>query len=77
MGDPPFDHGFDEEPYPGWQRFEVAEKRPYYKTPVPRTVIRSAAMLKEFLAKENEAGRMVEVDISKFSFKRRQPEAGF
>ena len=63
--------GGTEEPYPGWQRYEVAGQRPYYKTPVPRTVIRSAAMLKEFLDKEKKVDRMRDVDVSKFSFKRR------
>ena len=65
------DQGLTEEPYPGWQRYEVVGQRPYYKTPVPRTVIRSAAILKDFLKKEQEVGRMREIEISSFSFKRR------
>ena len=68
----PSDHDVvTEEPYPGWQRHEVVGQRPYYKTPVPRTVIRSAAMLKEFLKKEQVVGRMIEIEVSRFSFKRR------
>ena len=60
-----------EEPYPGWLRFEVEGQKPFYKTPFPRTVIRSAAMLRDFLEKENAAGRMLDVQSSQFSFKRR------
>ena len=60
-----------EEPLPGWLRYEIPGKAPFYKSPFPRTVIRTAAMLKEFLRKEHLAGRMKGVDGSEFSFKRR------
>ena len=60
-----------EEPLPGWLRVEKEGQKPCYKSPFPRTVIRSAAMLKEFLAKEQAAHRMIGIDVSKFSFKRR------
>ena len=68
--DPPKEP-FVEEPYPGWLRIEKDGQRPFYKTPFPRTVLRSAAMLKDFLGKEKAAGRMKEVDEKQFSFKRR------
>ena len=60
-----------EEPFPGWLRCEVPGKTPFYKTPFPRTVLRSAAMLKEFLKKEHSAGRSMEITGNEFSFKRR------
>ena len=60
-----------EEPFPGWLRVEVEGKKPFYKSPFPRTVIRSAAMLKGFLAKEQAAGRMIGIDDSQFTFKRK------
>ena len=60
-----------EEPLPGWLRCEVPGKTPFYKSPFPRTVIRSAAMLGDFLRKEHAAGRCVEVTGTEFSFKRR------
>ena len=60
-----------EEPLPGWQRFELEGQKPWFKTPAPRTVIRDARKLKSFLDKEHQYGRMLEVDGSEFSFKRR------
>ena len=60
-----------EEPYTGWQRWEVKGSTPYYKSPFPRTVISSMSKLKIFLAKENNVGRCGDVELSKFSFKRR------
>lgn len=60
-----------EEPYCGWQRWEVKGNTPYYKSPFPRTTISSMAKLKIFLTKEKDVGRCTDVDISKFSFKRR------
>ena len=60
-----------EEPYPGWLRVEVEGQKPFYKSPFPRTVLRSAAMLRDFLEKENAAGRMLNVQSSQFSFKRK------
>ena len=59
------------EPYPGWQRWEIKGNTPFYKSPFPRTTITSMAKLKIFLAKEKDVGRYSEVEISKFSFKRR------
>ena len=61
----------EEEPYPGWLRVEPQGQRPFYKTPFPRTVIRSAAMLKEYLRKQNAHEKMMEVDAEMFTFKRR------
>ena len=60
-----------EEPLPGWLKVEVEGQKPFYKTPFPRKIIRSAAMLQEYLAKEHLAGRNVSVDTTKFSFKRK------
>ena len=60
-----------EEPYPGWQRFEVEGQTPWYKTPIPRTVLRSKKKLLDFLSKEHKLNRMLDVDIELFSFKRR------
>ena len=60
-----------EEPLPGWLRFEVEGSKPYFKTPVPRTIIRNARMLEDYLKKEHEKGRLQEVSGSEFSFKRR------
>ena len=60
-----------EEPAAGWLRFEVEGEKPWYKTPVPRTVIRDASKLQDFLEKEHGFGRMIDVDVTMFSFKRR------
>ena len=60
-----------EEPSPGWLRYEVEGDKPWFKTPIPRTVIRDATKLRDFLAKEHGQGRMLEIDGSGFSFKRR------
>ena len=60
-----------EEPVPGWQRFELEGQKPWFKTPAPRTVIRDAKKLQSFLEKEHQHGRMLDVDGSQFSFKRR------
>ena len=71
--DAPKEHVSDE-PFPGWLKVEVEGQKPFYKTPFPRTIIRSGAMLKEYLAREQLAGRMDDVEIDKFSFKRKQAE---
>ena len=60
-----------EEPLPGWLRYEREGEKPWYKTPIPRKIIRSAKMLREFVDKEKKAGRMAEIDLSGFTFKRR------
>ena len=60
-----------EEPYPGWLRIEREGDKPYYKSPFPRTVLRNASMLKNYLSKEQNAGRMQDVEVEKFSFKRK------
>ena len=60
-----------EEPLPGWLRYEVEGEKPWFKTPVPRTVIRDAIKLQDFLEKEHSHGRMLQVDGEEFSFKRR------
>ena len=60
-----------EEPLPGWLRYESEGGKPWFKTPVPRTVIRDSSKLQSFLEKEHRQGRMLEIDGSKFSFKRR------
>ena len=60
-----------EEPFPGWLRVEVEGRKPTYRSPFPRTTITSAAKLREFLEKEQSGGRMLELDMSQFSFKRR------
>ena len=68
--DAPKEHVSDE-PFPGWLKVEVEGQKPFYRTPFPRTIIRSSAMLKEYLAKEQLAGRMSGLEIDKFSFKRK------
>ena len=60
-----------EEPAAGWLRYERPGEKPWYKSPVPRTVIRNAKILKDFLAKERSQQRCLEIDESLFSFKRR------
>ena len=60
-----------EEPLPGWLRFETEGEKPWFKTPVPRTVIRDASNLQSFLEKEHRLGRMLDIEGSEFSFKRR------
>ena len=60
-----------EEPFSGWLRVELQGQKPYYKSPFPRTVLRSGAILRDFLAKEKAAGRMMDIEESKFSFKRK------
>ena len=61
-----------DEPFPGWLKVEVEGQKPFYKTPFPRTIIRSGAMLKEYIAREQLAGRMDgSIEIDKFSFKRK------
>ena len=49
----------------------ILEHYPWFKSPVPRTVIRTSTMLKEYLDKEHKKNRMLDVDGSEFSFKRR------
>ena len=60
-----------EEPLPGWQRLELEGARPFYKSPVPRTIITSTAKLKNFLEKEHAVGRLLDAEVGLFSFKRR------
>ena len=60
-----------EEPLPGWLRFEIEGQKPWFKTPVPRTVIRDATKLQDYLEKEHAKGRMCGVNGEEFSFKRR------
>ena len=60
-----------EEPAPDWWRYEVEGSTPWYKTPVPRTVLKSSRKVALFLEKEHSKGRMKDVDVSQFSFKRR------
>ena len=60
-----------EEPKPGWIRYEIVGQPPWFKTPVPRKIIRNAKKLKEFLEQEHRMGRMLDVEVSDFSFKRR------
>jgi len=60
-----------EEPCSGWLRIEVEGEKPYYKTPVPRTVIRDKAKLNSYLDKEHAKNRMLDIQDDKFSFKRR------
>ena len=68
--DPPEDH-MTEEPFPGWIRIEREGEKPFYKSPFPRTVLRSAAMLRDYLSKEQAAGRKAEIEEAKFTFKRK------
>ena len=60
-----------EEPHPGWLRYEVEGSTPYYKSPVPRTVLRSARKLAQYLDIEHKKGNLLNVAVSDFSFKRR------
>ena len=60
-----------EEPASGWLRYEVEGEKPWYKTPVPRTVIRDSTKLHDYLDREHGAGRQLDIDGSEFSFKRR------
>ena len=61
----------NDEPAQGWQRVEICGEKPYFKSPVPRTIIRDRVKLKEFLNKEHIAGRMRDVHENMFSFKRK------
>ena len=60
-----------EEPAAGWQRFEVKGEKPYFKSPIPRMVIRDRVKLADYLKKEHDQGRMLDVVEEMFSFKRR------
>ena len=60
-----------EEPLPGWQRFEKKGEKPWFKTPVPRMVIRSNTQLQTFLAKQHDQGQMLDISGKEFSFKRK------
>ena len=60
-----------EEPAVGWLRHEAEGERPYYKTPIPRTVIRDQVKLKSYLDKQHSQDQMLDIDVSMFSFKRR------
>ena len=70
MAEPP-EQVVSEEPLPGWLRYEISGRKPFYKSPFPRTVIRTTTMLTDFLKKEHASGRMLEVTGAEFSFKRR------
>ena len=70
MEEPP-EQVVTEEPLPGWLRYEISGRKPFYKSPFPRTVIRTTTMLTDFLKKEHASGRMLEVTGAEFSFKRR------
>ena len=59
------------EPNDDWLRVEKEGQKPFYKTPFPRRIIGNAAMLRGFLAKENTAGRMLDITEDQFSFKRK------
>ena len=59
------------EPNDDWLRVEKEGHKPFYKTPFPRRIIGNAAMLRSFLAKENTAGRMLDITEDQFSFKRK------
>ena len=60
-----------DEPASGWLRFEVEGEKPYFKSPVPRMVIRDRVKLAAYLEKEHAEGRMLDVVEDMFSFKRR------
>ena len=60
-----------EEPAPGWLRIEKEGSKPWYKSPVPRTVIRTTRMLQDYLDNEHKQKRQLEVSVNQFSFKRR------
>ena len=60
-----------EEPVAGWLRYETPGARPFYKSPVPRTIIRDQKKLDTFLVKEHRQNRMLEITGTEFSFKRR------
>ena len=60
-----------EEPYPGWLRFEIEGQKPWYKTPVPRIVLRNTNHLREYLRKEQAKEKLLDVNENGFSFKRR------
>ena len=60
-----------EEPLSGWLRYEKEGEKPWFKTPAPRVVIRDASKLRAFLDKEHNIGRMLDVNVNQFSFKRR------
>ena len=60
-----------EEPASGWLRYEVEGSTPWYKSPVPRTVLKSSRKVALFLEKEHAKGKMMDVNVNQFSFKRR------
>jgi len=59
-----------EEPVPGWLRIEKEGSEPWYKSPAPKTVIRTPRMLKDYLDKEHSLGKQLDVSENKFTFKR-------
>ena len=60
-----------EEPYEGWLRYEIEGQKPWFKSPVPRTIIRSSGQLSEYLEREHAKNNLKEVTCDGFSFKRR------
>ena len=60
-----------EKPVSGWLRYEVEGSTPWYKSPVPRTVLKSSRKVELFLEKEHAKGNMKDVNVNQFSFKRR------
>ena len=60
-----------EEPAPGWQRYETEGEKPYYKTPIPRTVIKNKVRLNDYITKQQAQNRMLDLSVKDFSFKRR------
>ena len=51
-----------EEPYSGWLRYEIEGQRPWFKTPVPRIVIRNTGHLQEYLRKEHDKGNLLDIN---------------
>ena len=60
-----------QEPFPGWFRYEIEGQKPWFQSPVPRTLIKSSGHLSEYLLREHAKGNMREVKAESFSFKRR------
>ena len=60
-----------EEPASGWLRIEIEGSTPYYKSPIPRTVLKSSRKVELFLQNEHNKGRMKDIEVGQFSFKRR------
>ena len=56
---------------PGFLRVQEPVRRPYYRTPFPRKVLTTGKQVEKYLEAQHKLGKLLEVDVSMFGFKRR------